>query len=408
MNRSQRNLNIEIQHRLMEELTRSNEELRLINEFTVSVQEGYSTDRVLFILCKLCIEQLSCGDCCVWLTEKNSTRLIKMMAHCSDNILPVESHAAGSQKSGNPLVSMTAITMEPQFERSPQMNSNGSSKSDNSGNFTFPLLYQNSLVGVIALRHDNSISFKKNHFNSLLTIATIAATKLMQTRHFEEISNYQKQLEEYIHVISHDLKSPLRSINALVSWIKEDNHGNLNNSTLQNFKMIDDTLFQMENLIDGTLNYSKIGYEDMVKETIDLNDIIDDIKMALIVPDHIEIQKQKTLPVVMGVRTHFVQIYQNLLSNAIKYNDKVEGQIVLNWKETEDCYIFSVKDNGIGIPKQYQGKIFEIFQSLNAKTESSGIGLSIVKKLVRLNQGEIWVKSIEAKGSTFYFSIKKF
>ena len=408
MNQHQRNLDIEIQHKLIEEVMQSNRELQLINRFSQCIQEGNSTREILFILSQYCIDQLSCDNCYIRLFDPNEKRLNKMMVHGSGNQISIKSECPDSIPLDKCIEGRAASTLEPQFERNYDRNSEIKNPEDHKmGCFAIPMIHRKKLVGVVAVKHFNADEFKKKNFNSLCTLASITATKLLQTKHFEDMMEYQSQLEDYIHVISHDMKSPLRSLNALVTWIKEDNEGNFNPGTLNNFTLIDETLVQMENLIDGTLNYSKIGYTSRGKDNIDLNSLVDELRLSLVIPENIQLIIKNPLPVVTGDKTHFIQIYQNLLSNAIKYNDKNEGKIVLDWRETDDFFVFSVEDNGVGIPQAYQEKIFKIFQTLNNKKESSGIGLSIVKKLVQLYKGQIWVKSDEGKGSKFSFTIKR-
>lgn len=263
------------------------------------------------------------------------------------------------------------------------------------------------IVGVMDFVHPEKNIFKKNNLETLTTIATLAANKIIDTNNFERIKSYQNQLEEYVHIVSHDLKAPLRSINALLYWIKEDNANSLNETTLENFNLIDDILLQMENLISSTLSYSKMDYDISEKTTIDLNAIIFDVKKTVFIPDNIELIVEKELPSFYGEKVKVVQLFQNLISNAIKYNDKEVGKVIIDFTEDESHLNFSIKDNGIGINKRYFSKIFEVFQSLDENKESSGIGLSIVKKIVNHFNGAIWLESEEGSGTTFYFSLRK-
>lgn len=220
-----------------------------------------------------------------------------------------------------------------------------------------------------------------------------------------EKSNHE--LEEYAHIVSHDLKSPLRSINALVSWIKEDNKGMFKEESLQHLSLIDITLEKMEKLISDILLYSSIRSEKIEKKLVDLNEVVSSVKQILFVPPHIKVNIIKKLPVLRGDTIHLQQLFQNLLSNAIRYCDKEEGIIEIDYVEKTSYFQFSIKDNGIGIEKKNYDKIFKIFQSLNVAKESTGVGLSIVKKIVSMYGGEIWVKSEIGKGSEFLFTLKK-
>ena len=110
---------------------------------------------------------------------------------------------------------------------------------------------------------------------------------------------------------------------------------------------------------------------------------------------------------VKGDKTKLQQLFQNLISNAVKFNDKEKGFIKIDVKEEEQFYKFSIKDNGIGIEEKYHDKVFKIFNALNKSKESTGIGLSIVKKIVELHHGDIWIESVLGEGTTFYFTLKK-
>jgi PAS domain S-box-containing protein len=221
-----------------------------------------------------------------------------------------------------------------------------------------------------------------------------------------EISN--NQLHEYAHIVSHDLKSPLRSIDALVAWIKADNKGKFDKITLQNFQLLDTTLETMEKLISNVLEYSSLGTTSKhEEEEVDLNNTLNNLKKILLIPTHISIKIVKKLPTLKGDKTKFQQLFQNLLSNAIKFCDKENGFIEINYIDNNTFHQFSIKDNGIGINKKYHDKIFQIFHSLNKRKDSTGVGLSIVKKIIDLHGGDIWLESEPNIGTTFYFTIKK-
>ncbi|MEN8913107.1 MAG: PAS domain-containing sensor histidine kinase [Polaribacter sp.] len=223
----------------------------------------------------------------------------------------------------------------------------------------------------------------------------------------KELEKSNNELQEYAHIVSHDLKTPLRSIDALVSWIKTDNLGKLEEGTLQNLELIEKTLETMERLISNILEYSSIQSDLDLHVDVDLNKTLEDVYRFLLIPQGLTIQLLRKLPIVKGDATKFQQIFQNLISNAIKFSKKEKGLIKIDYVELDAYYQFSVEDNGIGIEKKHHDKIFKIFHSLNKSKESTGIGLSIVKKIVELYEGDIWLKSTKGKGTTFYFTIKK-
>jgi signal transduction histidine kinase len=163
----------------------------------------------------------------------------------------------------------------------------------------------------------------------------------------------------------------------------------------------------MELLISDILLYSSIDSDTSEKQEVDLNILIEDLKQILFIPDHIAILVRNKLPIILGERTKLQQLFQNLIGNAIKFNNKEKGLIEVDVSDKKSFYQFSIKDNGLGIDEKYHNTVFKIFHSLNKNKDSSGIGLSIVKKIVALYQGEIWLTSKPEKGTTFFFTLKK-
>ncbi|WP_434035530.1 PAS domain-containing sensor histidine kinase [Formosa sp. 4Alg 33] len=231
--------------------------------------------------------------------------------------------------------------------------------------------------------------------------------QLQKERLLKKIEISNNELHEYAHVVSHDLKSPLRSINALVSWLKSDNEGKLDAGSLQNFALIEDTLEKMEQLITDVLEYSSIGSDKNLTTDVELDKMVADVIHMLYLPEHINITVLNSLPTVVGNKTKLQQLFQNLISNAIKFIDKETGYIEIDFEDLDTHYKFSIKDNGVGIDKKFHHKIFKIFHALNKSKDSTGIGLSIVKKIVELHEGEIWLDSETAVGTTFFFTLKK-
>jgi len=240
-----------------------------------------------------------------------------------------------------------------------------------------------------------------------LDITDLKNLQLQKENLLLKLERSNDELEEYAHIVSHDLKSPLRSIDALVAWIKEDNKGTLDDTSLQNFAHIGTTLEKMDQLISDVLEYSSVGSDNSEKLDVDTDVLIKELIGMLYVPDHITIQIDHKLPIIKGDKTKLQQLFQNLISNAVKFIDKPKGTININVKSSGDYYEFSIADNGMGIEKKFHDKIFKIFHSLNKSKESTGIGLSIVKKIVDLHEGQIWLESEPSVGTTFYFTIKK-
>jgi len=163
----------------------------------------------------------------------------------------------------------------------------------------------------------------------------------------------------------------------------------------------------MDALINGILKYSSITNKNSKNTKVDFNTVINEIIAVIFIPDHVQIRLTNTLPTLNADKTKIHQLFQNLISNAVTHIEREKGLVEISAEEQKDFWKFSVSDNGIGISKAYHEKIFKIFQSLGKETRSTGIGLSIVKKIVDLYKGEIWLESEEGKGTTFYFTLKK-
>ena len=285
---------------------------------------------------------------------------------------------------------------------------------------TVPIISNGRVIGVIDSEHKNKNYYTNENIKVIEGIASLVALKLRIAINIKErkkaedenvylLSELEKrnnELQEYAHIVSHDLKSPLRSIYALVSWLKEDNKGKLDDASLQNFTHIEAILEKMDLLISDILDYSSVGVDNAKKVNVNIDTLVKGLIKMLYIPEHITVSVENKLPSIKGDKTKLQQLFQNLISNAIKFIDKPQGEIKINVKSLKDYYEFSISDNGIGVDKKYHDKIFEVFHSLNKSKESTGIGLSIVKKIVNLHEGKIWLESKINFGTTFYFTIK--
>lgn len=240
-----------------------------------------------------------------------------------------------------------------------------------------------------------------------LDITEIKNLQIQKEQLLTQLEKSNDELQEYAHIVSHDLKSPLRSIYALIEWLKADNVGKLDEQSLIHFNLIESTLEKMEALITDILHYSEVGTEIDLKQEIDLNNLVDEVLSVLFKPEHITIYILNSLPTIFADKIKIHQLFQNLISNAVKFIDKPNGFVKIDFEENKTHYQFSIKDNGCGIDEKYHQKIFEIFHALQEREDSTGIGLSIVKKIVELHKGEIWLESTPGEGTTFFFTIKK-
>jgi signal transduction histidine kinase len=223
----------------------------------------------------------------------------------------------------------------------------------------------------------------------------------------KSLYSQNEKLNDYAQIVSHDLKSPLINMNNLVEWFIMDNKDVISEERMQPLKSVLFNAEKMDLLIKGVLDYSVASQEDTLDNCVDLNAIFADLKRIMAIPNNVSVIVQENLPNLKGNKLKFQQLFQNLIQNAIKFNDKEKGIIEVKCETKDDFYQFSVSDNGIGINSAYFDKIFKTFTKLESTSASSGVGLAIVKKIVKLYEGEIWLESEEGIGTTFYFTIKK-
>ena len=238
----------------------------------------------------------------------------------------------------------------------------------------------------------------------------ITELKKLEIQKEELLKNMERQnesLNEYAQIVSHDLKSPLRSIHTLVTWIKGEKENVLNEQTQKYISLIEEKVEKMDYLIEGILTFSKIDSYENTNEWVDLNEIVENTIRIIDVPQNMEIVIAKKLPVRNSNRFRMQQLFQNLISNAIIHNDKTKGTVLIDFTEDDDFHTFSVRDNGPGISKKFRNKIFHLFESYSSDNKSTGIGLSIVKKIVEKYNGNIWIESEKGIGTTFFIKLPK-
>jgi signal transduction histidine kinase len=224
----------------------------------------------------------------------------------------------------------------------------------------------------------------------------------------ERLTIANRELSEFAHVAAHDLKAPLRAIGSLAGLLSVDYRDRLDEQGRRYLDMLVRRTERISELISGLLRYSEVGYESE-KQQVNLNEIIDEVIAEAASPENIDIIKDTNFPTILCNRIHMFQVFQNLIINAIKYMDKPRGCVRLSCIEEGDFWKFSVADNGCGIEQRYFKKIFKVFQTLTRRDEmeSTGIGLSVVRRIVEKYDGKIWVESEPEKGSTFYFTLPK-
>jgi len=224
-----------------------------------------------------------------------------------------------------------------------------------------------------------------------------------------ELRRSNKELQDFAYVTAHDLKAPLRGIGTLADWIASDYADKFDEQGHEQLSLLKGRVSRMSELIDSILHYSEIGRTSKCRESVDLQALVPEVITHLAPPDHIDIIVDEGFPQLVFEKVRLFQIFQNLIGNAIKYMDKPQGRIRVSCITDEQFWIFSVSDNGPGISEKYFEKIFQMFQTLTRRDdlESTGIGLSVVKKIVELHGGTVWVESQVGEGTTFSFTLPR-
>lgn len=214
------------------------------------------------------------------------------------------------------------------------------------------------------------------------------------------------ELDQFAYVASHDLKAPLRAIANLSEWIEEDLGSIIPQENRHQLALLRNRVHRMEGLINGLLEYSRVGRREQQIETVVVDELLHEIIESLSPPPAFTIDWTANMPTLTANRIALRQVFSNLISNAIKHHDREDGHIQITAEEQGTCIEFSVIDDGPGIEARYHDKVFAIFQTLKARDEfeSTGIGLAVVKKVVESEGGTIHLDSALAQGATFRFT----
>lgn len=263
------------------------------------------------------------------------------------------------------------------------------------------------LMNCIIIR---SISGNQQYIaTSAIDITDRKNSEKVQQDLMKELEHVNNELQNFAYVISHDLKAPLRAISTLANWITADYSDKFDDEGKEQMRLLITRVKRMHDLIDGVLEYSRVGRIREEKVDIDLNSLVPEIIETLAPPKNMIIKINNELPVITFEKTRITQVFQNLLSNAIKFMDKPQGIIQISSENKENFWKFSIGDNGPGIERKHFAKIFTIFQTLQPRDEfeSTGIGLTLIKKIIDMYEGSIWLDSEIGKGTTFHFTIPK-
>lgn len=247
---------------------------------------------------------------------------------------------------------------------------------------------------------------------AVVTFKDISAQKHIEQERetlLTEMEQMNMELKNFAHVVSHDLKEPLRGIAFNSKWLVQDYGGILGNEGKEYLDRLIDNSERMSNLINGLLKFTEVGNIEELSVPVKTGPLVENIVKSLPLYEDIKVEIQPPMPEVIYSPVRLEQVFQNLIVNGVRHFGKKKGKVVVSCSDNGDLWQFVVWDNGQGIHPQHFDKIFEIFQSLAPKksSDSTGIGLALVKKIVEQNGGEINVKSEVGKFSEFRFTVPK-
>lgn len=224
-----------------------------------------------------------------------------------------------------------------------------------------------------------------------------------------ELKRINKDLNEFVYVASHDLKAPLRGIMQLSSWISEDIEGIAKEETKEYLTLLQSRTVRLEKLLDDLLVYSRIGRKQGEIQTIDVNQLVEEVFDLLDPPVGFTLQVEGKLPTLDTLYSPLENVFRNLISNAIKHHDKPDGHIIISVSEGARFYEFTVQNDGPVIKEEHFEQIFEVFKTLKPRdqVEGSGMGLSIIKKVLDNQEASIKVISGSERGVSFIFTWPK-
>jgi len=282
-----------------------------------------------------------------------------------------------------------------------------------------PVVVDREVFGVIKVESEKVNAFDENDRKLLELLTEHVASSISIIREKDklrkslgDLEKSNKELDEYTYAVSHDLKAPLRTIQAFSDFLLSGVGDKLDEDEKDCLSRIINASKRMTALIEDLLTLSRINRKYLEIDSVNLNEMLKVLIIdlnAMVEEKGTEIKIDNELPVIRGHKIWIRQLFTNLVSNAVKFNKSSEPKVWVGYEDHYDYYQFSVKDNGIGIEEKNYEKIFRLFERLHTQEEfpGSGAGLTICKKIVDGYGGKIWVESKQGQETTFYFTIPK-
>lgn len=295
-----------------------------------------------------------------------------------------------------------------------------------------PLVLEDKAVGIIGLANKNG-DFSDRDAEVASHFGELAAISLQHSRDqdgrrlaeqqrrtliaeqkdiMEKLERSNAELDEFAHIISHDLKEPLRSISSFIGFLKDDYGEKLSSRGRETLGIVKNSAERMAGLIDDLLHYSRVGRVELSFLETDVGEIVRGVlsRLELSAKD-VQISMPREWPRIVCDKIRVGEIYHNLILNGIKYNNSERKLIEIGYEQdarSEGQYVFFVRDNGIGIKEEHKDNIFKIFRRLHGRGQfggGTGSGLTIAHRIVQRHRGKIWLESQPGIGSTFFFTL---
>lgn len=288
-----------------------------------------------------------------------------------------------------------------------------------------PIMINDRVLGLITLEStEREHAFNENDVPLLSTIAAnlavaIENTRLqdslkqeleIQERLIHELELKNAELERFTYTVSHDLKSPLITIRGFLGYLHKNAHQGNTERLSSDIKRISDATEKMHRMLNELLDLSRIGRVANEKQNVPFQEIVEDALQRVegqLKEKQVRVTVGSDLPIVCVDRERMVEVIQNLVDNASKFpGGQPKPQIEIGCETRAENVVFFVRDNGIGIRREFHERIFGLFDKLNADTEGTGVGLALVKRIIEVHGGKIWVESEQGAGATFYFTLE--